>query len=403
MQTADRVPVIDGLRGTAILLVLLYHVYEKTHYSFGINLLGGVHLDAHTFIQGGYLGVELFFFVSGFCLMLPYARWIAGKRDEQPWREYASRRFWKIVPSYYLALFAIALFFPFNAQPGISRLEDVVLHLTFLHSFNAASFVSLNGNFWSLAVEVQFYLLFPLIVLAFARKPIVTGAAVVSAGLVFSYFIASTHRDVYFIWSYDLLSFLPLFALGILCAYVYERWIHDAEIGEGTRVEMSFVCAGSILALGYLFEQMNRNGGGFTAWAWQNGHRFEIALVLSVFTLSALCATREWQAIVANPVLRFYSDISYNMYLWNAPIVALIAARWWGDEGWRGLVFCALAITASTSAGFILTRFFERPLMRYRTSSLRRLGQSVAALARRYEPVRVGIAAGPAAERHDSP
>jgi peptidoglycan/LPS O-acetylase OafA/YrhL len=127
--------------------------------------------------------------------------------------------------------------------------------------------------------------------------------------------------------------------------------------------------------LGYVFEQANRIGGGFPVWAWQNGHRFEIGMVLSLFTLSGLMAVAQWQRVVANPVLRFYADISYNMYLWNSVVVALIANRYWGDEGLKGLILFALTLTATTLVGWALTRYFERPLMRW--ASERRLRSRV--------------------------
>jgi peptidoglycan/LPS O-acetylase OafA/YrhL len=359
-----RVPIIDGLRGAAILLVLSYHVYEKSHFAFGVDVFG-LHLNLHTFIQAGYMGVEIFFFVSGFCLMLPYAQYLTGRRTWQSFREYTARRFWKIVPSYYLALLIIALVPSLAAQTTIPRLNDLALHAVFLHSFNDVSFTSLNGNFWSLAVEVQFYVLFPFIVIGFARRPAITIAATILIGLAYSTIITNQHRDVYFQWSYDLLAYLPLFALGIASAYVYEKWVRDAQPSQAVQREMVFVSFASVLVLAFVFEQADRIGGGFPVWAWQNGHRFEIALILCIFTLSSLLAAELWQRVVANPVLRFYADISYNMYLWNAVVVSLIAARWFGDEGRNGLIMFALTLVGTTAVGWALTRFFERPLMRW--------------------------------------
>jgi peptidoglycan/LPS O-acetylase OafA/YrhL len=362
--TTERVPVIDGLRGVAILLVLSYHVYEKSHFAFGFDLFG-LRLNLHTFVQAGYMGVEIFFFISGFCLMLPYAQYMVGRRTREPFREYAARRFWKIVPSYYLAIAILLLFPSLGTAAQMSRVQDVALHALFLHSFNDASFASLNGNFWSLAVEVQFYVLFPFIVLAFIRRPAIATVSVILVGLAYSAVIAGAHRDVYFIWTYDLLSYLPLFALGIAGAYIYERWIRDAQVTDPFRREMAFASLASVLILGYVFEQANRIGGGFPVWAWQNEHRFEIGLILCAFTLSSLLATPLWQRIIANPVLQFYADISYNMYLWNSVVVLLIAEHWWGDEGRNGLIMFAMTLLCATCIGWALTRFFERPLMRW--------------------------------------
>ena len=373
------------MRGTAILMVVFYHVYERTHFAFGVHF-GNVRLSLRTVMQVGYLGVELFFFISGFCLMLPYAASLAGRRIRPAWSEYASRRFWKIVPSYYLALAVIALVFPFHAQPGISRWYDVFLHALFLHSFNAVSFPSLNGNFWSLAVEVQFYLLFPFIVWGFSRRPLTAAAGVTLVGALYSAFIVAIDRDTNFQWSFDLLSFLPLFGLGAACAYVYERWMRGAEFSQHVRAEFSAVAVTSLAVMVFLCDQLGRQPGGPPAWAWQNAHRLEIGLLLSIYSLAALAAPVRFQRAVSNRVLAFFSDISYNMYLWNAAIVAFVGQYWWADDGWRGGVFCVASVALTTAAGFILTRLLERPLMRNRWNSPRRAALALAALFRR--PVR---------------
>ncbi len=360
--------------------MLFYHVWEKTHFQFDVTLFGFA-LNLHTYIQAGLLGVEIFFFVSGFCLMLPYACWMAGRRPFQSWREYCSRRFWKIVPSYYFALAIIAIWYPFNSPPGLNRWLDVALHLFFAHSFNAASFISLNGNFWSLAVEVQFYVLFPLIVLAFIRKPIVTIAAVICAGLFYSTATAATYHDILFQWAYEMPSFLPLFGLGMASAYIYERWIARAQLSDDVRSQMAIVAIACVLTLGYLFEQMNRMGGGYPVWSWQNGHRFEIGVVLAIFTLSATCAPAWLQNAVANKALTFYSDISYNMYLWNAAVVAFFVQYWWGaGPYYSGILLLVLVLASTTVIGWMLTRVLERPLMRYRWNAPSRLFENVLAL-----------------------
>ena len=380
-QPTVRVPVIDGLRGSAILLVLFYHVWSRSGFQFNLSLFGR-HFDLHTFIQGGLLGVEIFFFVSGFCLMLPYAGYVAGRRDFQSWKEYVSRRFWKIVPSYYLALAILAAGFPFDATQGLNRFYDAGMHALFLHSFDPRTFSSINSNFWSLAVEVQFYGLFPLIVGGFLRKPLIALSAVVGAGLLYSNYIAAAAKDVWFSWAYQLPSFLPLFALGMACAYVHERWIASSELSEDLRGQMSAVAIVSVFALAYLFEQMDRVSGGYQTWMWQNGHRLEIGAVLSIFTLSAVCSKQWLQEVVANDILTFYSDISYNMYLWNEAVVVFITRKWNGHPQDAAYLFFAMCTLATTGAGWIVTRLWERPLMRLRWNAPRRLFETLRLLPR---------------------
>jgi peptidoglycan/LPS O-acetylase OafA/YrhL len=338
-----------------------------------------MHFDGRAIVQAGFLGVELFFFISGFCLMLPYAASMCGRRTLPKWGEYWSRRFWKIVPSYYLAL-GVAACFPIERPSGVAWPQDLLLHATFMHSFSGPSFVSLNSNFWSLAVEVQFYLFFPLIVWSFMRAPVATAAGLGIVGLAYSNAVASAGLDGTFQWSYQLLGFLPLFALGSLCAWIHERFIRDRELCRKVRMESAVVASFALVAVGYVFEQVNRTGGGPVAWVWQNAHRFELGVVFSLFTLSAASSPIAVQRLIANPVLTFLSNISYNMYLWNGAVVSLVASRWAGDAGWRGGVFAFLVVAGASAAGFVLTVFFERPLMRHRLDYFARVG-SWAALA----------------------
>ncbi len=362
---SERVLVIDGLRGFAILLVLFFHIYLKTHFAFGFDLFG-LHLDAHSFIAPGFLGVEVFFFVSGFCLMLPYAAWKAGRRGKQSLREYVSRRFWKIVPSYYLALAFVVLFYPFDAHAGISRATDVLLHLSFLHGFSAVSFDSLNAAFWSLAVEVEFYLIFPLIVWGFLRAPVVTTTVVTLGGLGYSWYIAAYNLDGTFLWPNQLLSFLPLFAIGAFCAWIYERHLRGVAIADDIRRGCAVGAVASVAVLAYVFEWVDRTTGGPAAWGWENAHRLEIALVLAVFTLCGVCATPIVQRWLGNPFLAFFSDISYNVYLWNGILMAYLGTHMQLVVPFGPYGFVLLSFFGSTILGYMLTRWFERPLMRFR-------------------------------------
>lgn len=79
--------------------------------------------------------------------------------------------------------------------------------------------------------------------------------------------------------------------------------------------------------LAYVFEWVDRTSGGPAAWGWENAHRLEIALVLAVFTLCGVCATPFVQRWLGNPLLAFFSDISYNVYLWNGILMAYLSTH----------------------------------------------------------------------------
>ena len=163
---ADRIPDIDWLRGVAALGVFVFHVTgvagfpKRTLPPFSIaGRTFGALLSPFSF---GASGVSLFFVLSGLCLALQQLR---ARRVRLPVGEagrYFRNRVARIVPAYWAAVFLSAAV---TLWPGVAPARivatDTVLHLFFLHGFDRTTFLSLNSALWSMATEVQFYLLFP--------------------------------------------------------------------------------------------------------------------------------------------------------------------------------------------------------------------------------------------------
>ena len=126
MSEGSRLGVLDGLRGIAILLVLWYHVWEISWLSPG----------ALQFIPAtGFIGVHLFFFLSGFVISYPFVRAMLAHGPQPSWNDFAWRRFIKIVPSYVLSI-AVAYAIGYaQIQPNASALPDIVTHLLFIHTW----------------------------------------------------------------------------------------------------------------------------------------------------------------------------------------------------------------------------------------------------------------------------
>src|ERR1700687_2510585 len=146
---------IDILRGIAIAAVILCHFYGAV--SSGQDYLAYTKFWFDVYarppswwllypLSFGWTGVALFFVVSGYVIHLSFLR------DRHfSWRKYASRRFWRIYPAYAVALIGFALWF---SVPFWSR--EFILHAILLHNATDATFFgSINGSFWSLAVECQ--------------------------------------------------------------------------------------------------------------------------------------------------------------------------------------------------------------------------------------------------------
>jgi peptidoglycan/LPS O-acetylase OafA/YrhL len=153
---------IDVLRAVAILLVFSQHfvtaVFGSTTYSWVGNWYHwsdspSVGQEALTLsLFDGTLGVTLFFVISGLCIRLSH---LSAKSFSL--RHFYWRRFWRIYPPYLLAL-GLFILWQHNQD-----LEDILLHLFLLHNFSLTSYTSINAPFWSLALEFQVYLLYPVL------------------------------------------------------------------------------------------------------------------------------------------------------------------------------------------------------------------------------------------------
>ena len=167
---APRIEAVDGLRGFAALIVLVFHIYGNAgapplRVAHGINVLRPLH--------DGWAGVNFFLVLSGFCLYWPFVT----KPDRRlRVRSYAVRRIWRIVPTYYFSLAFIsllALLWPlYRANTTYAFPKgplDAGLHLLLLHSLTAGTMHSWNDVSWSLGLEWTWYMVFPLTLLLYRK------------------------------------------------------------------------------------------------------------------------------------------------------------------------------------------------------------------------------------------
>ena len=160
----NNIAALDGVRAIACLSVIAYHINRFTMvshiWSWDIGPLGS------SVALMGWSGVTLFFVLSGFLLFLPYA---TSLLFDTPWpsmRVFYTRRAFRILPGYYVALFLLI----FLAQPEYLHLDHVKqlgLFLTFFMDASPKTYQMIDGPFWTLAVEWQYYMLLPGLALAF--------------------------------------------------------------------------------------------------------------------------------------------------------------------------------------------------------------------------------------------
>ncbi len=165
-QVKGNIYVLDGIRAIACLSVVMYHIGLITTQDIALWSPRTAPSFLAALAFSGDTGVTLFFVLSGFLLFLPYAKSLLFNDGRWPstWQFYI-RRALRILPVYYLSLFLmIILLHPQYLHPD--HLRQLFLFLTMFMDSSATTYKQINGPFWTLAVEWQFYLLLPWIALA---------------------------------------------------------------------------------------------------------------------------------------------------------------------------------------------------------------------------------------------
>jgi peptidoglycan/LPS O-acetylase OafA/YrhL len=368
----QRLGVLDGLRGIAILLVVWYHVWQITFLP--------APFEALEFIpETGFVGVDLFFFLSGFVIAYPFVRAQFAGRAAPSWRHFAYRRFMKIGPSYVLSIVVVLALGYTHFTSVAQAVRDLVTHLLFIHDWFAATYGSINGVLWSLAVEIQFYVLFPLLWWCFARNPWATAAGMTLTAVIYRWEAGHCCLRTYGPQLIDNLpGVLDIFAAGMLAAYLYVRLGERAADDRVRVLGLAVACAGTagfvaLLMNLYAFRTVDMWD---TVWSIHNRSWFGLAFL--AIAVGSLLAPRRWQQLLGNPVLLFFAAISYNLYLYHQALarglVAVhvppsVSADPRDDQHWQ-VTFTLVAFALATLQAAAVTFFFERPLLKANFSAL---------------------------------
>ena len=320
-------PELDGLRGLAILLVLVWH-----YGNFIAVDKGSLGYDALALFRMSWTGVDLFFVLSGFLIG---GILIDNRPCENYWTTFYIRRICRIFPLYFAILFAFILFETFDADRFDWLLKGAMptwSYASFLQNFVMADRSSFGASFmgptWSLAVEEQFYLVLPFLVWLTppSRLPWLLAFLVVCAP------IARMIAWHWFSARHILASYVltpcraDALLIGVLCAWTtrqkkLEFFLRDHPLLIGSVV--AFLLAGFI-ALGYQYESFYAKGVIFFGFT-------EIALFYGVVLLIST-HNRYAKFILSTYWLRQLGKIAFGVYLLHLPIAGLTHAVLLGQE-----------------------------------------------------------------------
>lgn len=361
-----RLGVLDGLRGVAVLLVLWYHVWEISWLPAPLGL---------DFVPAtGFFGVTLFFFLSGFVISYPFVQARLGERSAPSWRYFYYRRFLKIVPSYVLSIGVAYAIGYAQKQPNASLAPDLATHLLFVHTWFPLRFGTINGVLWTLAVEVELYLLFPLVWWCFARRPVVTAAAMIFVAWLWRSALASCcYSSLFASYEENLPGYLDIFAFGMLGAYAFAAWPRRWHANIVRWIAPLVAAAGFALFAALMANCFAYRFSDQWSGVWQIDRRPLVGVAFFLIATGSLLAPRGWQALLDNPLLRYLAAISYNLYLYHQIVARELLAHhlppYGGDphydSTWQAR-YSALAAIVSVAVATVTTYAVERPLLQLR-------------------------------------
>ena len=348
---------LDGLRGLAALYVVVNHVFLRAFPGYPMD---HAPFWAAWFIYGRF-AVVVFIVLSGFSLALSPAR--------HGWRldavRFAQRRARRILPPYWAALaFSLAVAWLVVPQPGNGVPDAKSVLVNGLLAQNIVAAHSPNAAFWSMAVEAQLYLAFPLLLLMVRRWSglvmVATVALVVAAVGIVGPHIA--RLDTFVIQSPPDLA--ALFAVGVLTAGIVGA---SAARRSWPWPRLALAAAAPVLVM--IWWQGS-------VWTLDHLYWVDLALGPAIACLLAALATgrpaRLLRALDARPMRRLGS-FSYSLYLTHAPIVAIVCERIVAGRVATGVptFLVSLALVLPLTLGFarVFAAVFEIPFQRRRASS----------------------------------
>ena len=356
-----RLPGLDSLRAVAVLWTMLFHSF----------LVGGLGEDFAWLQRYGWMGVDLFFVLSGFLIGVSVLEPLAQGRGLSM-REFYLRRAFRILPAFGAVLALYVLWPGFREAPGMEpwwKFAGFFVNLSIDYEHNAAF-----SHAWSLCVEEHFYLLFPALALAFYRWGsrvslgafalllLVGGVALRAA--IWRHFEALDPERSWYIERLYYPTWCRLDGLldGVLLA-VARTWRPQAWGSLGARA--NGVAAAGFAAMGlsfWLFAERSGLLGNTLGWPV-----LSFGLALLVF------AAAQPKGVLARafPGAAWLAGISYSLYLVHKPVYGLVQRSWGAALEGQGLwAFLAYGV-ASLAAGALLHALVEGPGLRLRRRLLR--------------------------------
>ena len=342
---------LTALRAIAALLVVIYHVSEAELAPSTLQI---------TFVKNGYLGVDLFFVLSGFIIMHVYGQTRPAGRLGMV--TYMGRRIARLYPVHLVltlatvALYAVAAHLGLLVQGRMMAWDDLPAHLLLVHAWGATDGLAWNGPSWSISAELFAYLVFPLLAAVLRRGPAL-GAVALAIGAFLGTAVALEQLMGITLtrmsWNFGALRALLGFAMGVALYRAFRARPPDP------RASVALAAGGSLAALAGLATALP-----------------DPLVVLSFLPLIAGLAGlahHDLRSPLRAPSLVYLGKISYSTYMVHvvAATVLFNAYKLFIPHDGTlsgGAVFVYLLLVYTTSA--LLFHLVEEPSRRWLNTTL---------------------------------
>ncbi len=388
-----RIPELNGLRVLLVFIVSWYHIWQQSWWTPHI---GSYSLDF--LVRAGYVPVDGTILLSGFLLFLPHARsMLLGERVPDT-RSFYERRVMRIVPSYYfvtLVMLGFALYFGDYWGNTARMMKDVLMHFTFTQTFNYQTYIAtpIGVASWTIAIEMQAYLLFPLVARWARKNPLGTLMTMGMMALVFRAWCIENVTD-HNMYVNQLVNFLDVYAIGMVASMLYVKLTTLYPQGKRHFIWQSIATAGvalSLWGLKVLLQQQAFASGQQMIQAGQMMRRPLFASLLTILTLCLPFAVRPLRFLMGNRVMGWLAAISMNYYLMHQNI-AVILKKLHFPPSLQGLEYpnmatggperpwvyqyTALAFGISLLTAILITVLVEKPCAKLLGRAFKRLNAS---------------------------
>ena len=363
----SRLKSVDALRGAAALGVVLYHTVGP-NARFGPRVLNWLVIPVLPMIRFGYVGVFLFFVISGFCIHLSRAKAQVENKPPVGFTSFWKRRFRRLYPPYIVALILYLGISAFTTRFELTPFYvwDVVSHLFMLHNLDSHTVYSINGVFWTLAIEEQLYLAYFLLLFLRKRWGWQRTLMACLAARVLWFVISTAIRERYkvdipisegaashwFTWALGALSVEAMFGVVKL-----PRWLY--------RGRLALTVLAASVALTFLLPKVEQFNQSLHDLLWLFLHPLWGAgffILLNRFVL----AESRWRAALWTPalikILAAVGLFSYSLYLTHELVV--MESYHFGFLGLSQLATAFLVTTpACVAFAWVFFWFAERPYL----------------------------------------